>query len=51
MIPMLTPMLPPGSYADARAAFRWPVTGAMNMVSEPVRTWEPMTVRCLSTPS
>src|SRR5690606_8726768 len=27
------------------------VTGATNMLSAPVRAWEPMTVRCLFTPS
>ena len=36
MTAMLTPMLPPGSYADARAAFRWPVTDAMNMGAQTV---------------
>ena len=27
------------------------VTGATSMVSDPIRTWSPMVVRCLATPS
>src|SRR5690606_15646184 len=54
--PAVTPSAPAGTSRRMTepAAVYAPsptVTGATNMLSAPVRAWEPMTVRCLFTPS